>query len=391
MARMNYDVTIIGGGSAGLTAAQIAHSLGARVLLIDKERLGGDCLNYGCVPSKSLIHVAHVVRQARLATQFGLQPGSGQVDMEKVSQYIQQVIARIAVNEQEYTNGVDVAFGKVTFQSSTTLRLNETDITTRHTLIATGSHPALPALPGLEEIEYLTNETIFDLSRLPASLIVIGGGPVGVELAQALARLGTRVTIVQRAPQLLPREDLEIATALTGILRNEGITIYTHAQPMQVSQQGNKKCLTIKLEDKILELETDELLIATGRQPNVADLNLEAADIIYTEQGIQVNEYLQTSNSNVFALGDVIGGYYFTHVAAYQAGVAIRNALFPIRRQKVDYRVVPWCTFTDPEVAHIGLTQAEAEKHYKHTRVVTFPWNEIDRARSKVPLQASSN
>ncbi|GHO86022.1 dihydrolipoyl dehydrogenase family protein [Dictyobacter formicarum] len=380
---MDYDITIIGGGSAGLTAAQIAHSLGAKVLLIEKERLGGDCLYHGCVPSKSLIHVADVVTQTRQAAQFGLQGGQGQIDMGKVGQYIQEVIARVAANEQTYTEGVDVAFDKVVFQSSTTLRLNDIDITSRHTLLATGSRPAIPALAGLETIDFLTNETVFDLTHLPSSLIVLGGGPVGVELAQALARLGTQVTIVQRARQLLPREEPEVAEALTSLLRAGGITIYTQAQPLQISQQDNKKMLSVQQGDKVLHLEAEELLVATGRQPNVAGLNLEAAGVLYTERGILVNDYLQTSMSNIFALGDVIGGYDFTHIAAYQAGVAVRNALLPIGKQKVDYRVLPWCTFTRPEVAHIGLTQAEAERHYKHVRVVTFPWREIDRAQTE--------
>ncbi|GCE03045.1 dihydrolipoyl dehydrogenase family protein [Dictyobacter aurantiacus] len=380
---MNYDLTIIGGGSAGLTAARIAHSLGARVLLIDKERLGGDCLHYGCVPSKSLIHVADLVMQARQVARFGVQGGQGQIDMEKVGQYIQEVIGRVAANEQADIEGVDIAFGKVTFQSPGVLRLNDKNITSRYTLIATGSRPAIPALPGLAEIGFLTNETVFDLTRLPSSLIVLGGGPVGVEMAQALARLGTRVTIVQRAPQLLPREEPEIAETLADLLRADGITIYTKAQALQISQHDGQKRLSIQQDEQTLLLEAEEVLVATGRRPNVAGLELASIGLHHTERGIVVNDYLQTNLPHIFALGDVLGDLFFTHVAAYQAGVAVRNALLPIGKQKVDYRVLPWCTFTRPQVAHIGLTHAQAQGQYKHVRAVTFPWREIDRAQTE--------
>jgi dihydrolipoamide dehydrogenase len=383
MARTQYDLAIIGGGSGGLTAARVAAALGANVLLIDKERLGGDCLNYGCVPSKSLIHVARIVQQAKDAAVLGLVPANLGVDMAKISQYIQGVIDRVAESEKTYTEGITVKFGKVAFKSPTELSLNGEEITSRSTLIATGSHPAVPGVEGLEEVGILTNEDAFNLLHLPASIVVVGGGPMGVELGQSFRRLGAAVTIIQGPDRVLPKEDPEVSSTVASVLANEGINIYTGARFAKAGRSGHKKVVVARQGDKLLNIEADEILLALGRQPNVEGLNLEAAGVKYDNRGIQVNEYLQTSTSNILAIGDVAGGYLFTHVAAYQAGVAVRNALVPVGKKKVDYRVVPWCTFTDPEAARVGLTPDEAGKRYKQVRIVKFPWREIDRAQAE--------
>jgi dihydrolipoamide dehydrogenase len=378
-----YDMTIIGGGSGGLTAARIAMALGASVLLVDKERLGGDCLNYGCVPSKSLIHVARVVQQAKEAAKLGLTPAQLQVNMGKVSEYIQGVIGRVAEGEKVYTEGVTVKFGQVSFKSPTELVLNGETFTSRNTLLATGSHPIKPKVEGLEETGYLTNEDVFDLTNLPASIVIVGGGPVGVELSQAFERLGAKVTIIQGPGRILPREEPEVSETVAKVLESEGITIVTEARFVKAGRNGNKKVVTAKRGEQTLTFEADEIILALGRQANVEGLKLEAAGIKYDNKGIKVDDYLQTSASNVLAIGDVIGGYLFTHVAAYQAGIAVRNALVPVGKKKVDYRVVPWCTFTDPEAARVGLTPDEAEKQYKKVRIVKFPWAEIDRAQTE--------
>src|SRR4051794_32976433 len=362
---VRYDLTIIGGGSGGLTAARVATSLGANVLLVDKERLGGDCLNYGCVPSKSMIYVARVVQQTRNAAALGLMPTSLGVNMVKVSEYIQGVIGRVAETEKIYIEGVTVKFGQVAFKSATELILNGEAFTSRNSLIATGSHPLVPQVEGLKETGYLTNEGVFDLTNLPASLLVIGGGPVGVELGQAFERLGSKVTIIQGPERILPREDPEVSAIIAQVLRTEGINIVTNARFIKASHNDDKKVVTAKQGDKLLTFEADEILLALGRQPNVGGLNLENAGIKYDSKGIYVDEYLRSSTSNILALGDVIGGYLFTHVAAYQAGVAARNALLPFAKKKVDYRVVPWCTFADPEAARVGLTPDDAERKYK--------------------------
>lgn len=383
MTRMNYDLTILGGGSGGLTAARVAASLGARVLLIDKERLGGECLYTGCVPSKSLIHAAHLVHQARTAARLGLTASEAEIDMARVAESIQEVIARVYEAERVYTKDVTVKFGAVSFQSPTTLLVNEEKITSRATILATGSHPAHPQIEGLAEVGYLTNEDVFQLTHLPASMLIVGGGPVGVELGQALARLGVQVTLVQGPERILPKEDHDISEAITRVLQSEGVTVETKARVLRAEQYGSKKRVTVKQGEQLVAFEADEILLAAGRRATIDGLNLNAIGVISTEQGIKVDHYLRTSRANIFAIGDVIGEHPFTHVAAYQAGVAVRNALLPIGKKKADYRVLPWCTFTDPEVAHIGLTSSEAQQHHRQVRAITFPWANIDRAQTE--------
>ena len=383
MTHTRYDLTIIGGGSGGLTAARLAASLGANVLLIDKERLGGDCLYTGCVPSKSLIYAARIIHDASNAANLGLMPVHFELDLSKINHFIQTVIEKIAESEKVYTEGVTVKFGEVSFKSATELTLNGEAFTSRNTLISTGSRPLIPRIEGLEETGYLTNEDVFNLLSLPPSLLIVGGGPIGVELGQAFRRLGTDVTIIEGLDRILPKEDAEVSAALTEILRSEGINVVTNASFINAEHVGNKKVVTAKQGEKYLAIEADEILLTIGRQPNVEELNLEAAKIRYSNKGIQVNEHLQTSTPNIFAIGDVIGGYLFTHMAAYQAGIAIRNALVPIGKKKVDYRVVPWCIFTDPELARVGLTTDEAENHHKQTRIVKFPVADIDRAQAE--------
>ncbi len=261
--------------------------------------------------------------------------------------------------------------------------LNAEQISSRATIIATGSHPAPSQIEGLAETGYLTNAEVFQLTHLPASLLIVGGGPVGIELGQALARLGVQVTLVQGPERISPREDLALSEAITQVLQAEGVRVVTKARALRAEQRGRKKHVTVKLDEQVVIFETDEILLAAGRQPNVDELKLEAAGITYTGQGIKVNNYLQTSRANIFALGDVIGGNLFTHVAAYQAGVAVRNALLPVSKKKVDYRVLPWCTFTDPEAARVGLTSLEAQQRYRQVRVITFPWADIDRAQTE--------
>lgn len=379
----DYDLTIIGGGSGGLTAARIASSLGARVLLIEKERLGGDCLYSGCVPSKSLLHIAQMVQQARETMHMGVIPSPIEIDMAKVAASIQGVIERVHEAEHVYTDDVTVKFGRAAFTSPRTLVLNDQELRCRAILIATGSHPAVPRVEGLAEVGYLTNEDVFSLTHLPPSLIVIGGGPIGVELGQALARLGVQVTLLQRPERLLPREDLEVSSTLARVLQSEGMQVVTNAHVIQVRHHGNKKVVTARQNDQFLEYEAHEILVAVGRQPNIEGLNLEAASIAFHAKGIHVDRYLRTSIAHIFAIGDVIGEHLFTHVAAYQAGIAVRNALLPVGKKKVNYRVAPWCTFTDPEAARIGLTPEEAEKQHRQVRVLTFPWADIDRAQTE--------
>lgn len=379
----HYDLTIIGGGSGGLVAARLAAALGARTLLIDKERLGGDCLHYGCVPSKSLIHVARMTHQVRNVARLGLTTHEPEVDMGKVSDYIQGVIKQVEVNEEPLTAGVNVQFGTVEFQSATTLTLNGEMVKSRNTIIATGSHPTIPQIEGLAETGYLTNEGTFNLNHMPDSLMIVGGGPIGVEFAQAFTRLGTRVMLIQGPERLLPKEDPEVSATIASVLQAEGVEVITGARLIRARRQGTRKVVTVRRYEKELEIEAGELLLALGRGPNVEGLNLQAAGIMYDGKGIKVNSYLQTSAGNVLAIGDVIGGYLFTHVAAHQAGIAVRNTLVPIAKKRIDYRVVPWCTFTDPEAARVGLTPNEAKQQYQRVREIKLPYAQIDRAQAE--------
>jgi pyruvate/2-oxoglutarate dehydrogenase complex dihydrolipoamide dehydrogenase (E3) component len=386
MARYTYDITIIGGGSGGLTAARLAQALGARVALIDKERLGGDCLHYGCVPSKSLIHVAKVVQQARHAAALGLTPAELNVDMAKVTAYVQGVIERASVAETTYTEGVDVRFGAFQFRSKNEFTLNGVPLSSQSFLLATGSRPVVPKIEGLAETGFLTNEQAFDLMHLPRTLTVVGGGPIGVELAQAFARLGTKVTIVQGADRLLPREELEVAEVVAQALHRDGVEVITNARMQRARRDHDQKVVEAQRGGELIEVRADEILIALGRSPNVEGLNLEAAGVKYDAKGVKVDDYLQAGAGNVYAVGDVIGGYLFSHVAAYQAGVAVRNILVPVGRKKVGYDVLPWVTFTDPEAARIGLTEEQAMKKGP-VRVIRFPWREIDRAQAEAETE----
>jgi pyruvate/2-oxoglutarate dehydrogenase complex dihydrolipoamide dehydrogenase (E3) component len=380
--QFSYDLVILGGGSGGLTAARLAASLGARTLLIEKERLGGECLHSGCVPSKSLIHVARLLHQTRDAQRFLGRQIAFDVTMPQVATYIQEVIGQVQATEEPYVEGVSVRFGTATFQSPTTLLLNGEPITSYAVVIATGSRPTIPAIPGLIEGGYLTNETVFDLTALPSSLAVIGGGPVGVELGQAFARLGSKVTIVQRAERLLPREDPDVSSAIASTLQADGVTTLAQSQVTSVSRHGQTNVLTVRQDQQECHIEVEAILLAVGRRPNVEGLNLKAVGVACCEQGIVVDAFLRTSAPHIFAIGDVIRGYHFSHVAAYQAAIAVRNALVPFGKQRTDERVVPWCTFTDPEAARVGLTPAEARERYPHVRVITFPYAGIDRART---------
>ncbi|HEX2913214.1 MAG TPA: NAD(P)/FAD-dependent oxidoreductase [Chloroflexia bacterium] len=385
MSEYMYDLIIIGGGSGGLVAARVGAALGARVCLIDKERLGGDCLHYGCIPSKSLIYAARIVKNLRVAAAFGTGGAIDhfEVDMAKIADHIHKVIERIGVAEQIYVQQVEVQFGEAEFVSNHELKLNGQILTGRSFIVATGSQPNTGGIEGLAGLSYLTTQDIFDLNHLPHRLAIAGGGPVGVEMAQAFARLGSRVTLIHSQERLLPGEDAAISGAIAAVLSREGVELITGARLTKVSEQGLSKLLEARRGEELLYFKADELMLAIGRRPNLTGLKLENAGITLSDKGIVVNEYLQTASPNIYAIGDVTGGYLFTHVAAYQAGIAARNALVPVGRKRPDYRVLPWITFTDPEASRVGLTEAEARRLNPNIKVQYFPWEEIDRAQTE--------
>jgi pyruvate/2-oxoglutarate dehydrogenase complex dihydrolipoamide dehydrogenase (E3) component len=389
--RSAYDLIVVGGGSAGLSAAGLAAALGARVALLDRERLGGECLYTGCVPSKALLHVAGVAAHIRAAGALGLDAGLSPVDLGAVADSIQRAIQTIhdqTDNPAHYQRlGVDVGFGHVRFLSGDRLALNGRPVRAKRFLIATGSHPTVPDIPGLEDGDYQTNETIFALRTLPVRLAVIGGGPVGSELGQAFARLGSQVTILQRAERLLPRDEPEAAELLRARLEAEGVTVVTRASVTGIARSDGSKVVAFSTPHapdtggQPQEVAVDELLVAVGRSPNVAGLDLEAAGVRYDPRtGISVDRRLRTTNPRIYAAGDVIGDYRFTHAAALHARTAVRNALFP-GGAALDERVMPWATFTEPEVAHVGLTEEQARRqHGDAVLVFTQRLRDVDRA-----------
>jgi pyruvate/2-oxoglutarate dehydrogenase complex dihydrolipoamide dehydrogenase (E3) component len=381
----HYDLVIIGGGSAGLPAAELAPLLGARVALIDRDTLGGECLYTGCVPSKALLHVARVAWQARTAERLGLAATLAPVDLGMVADQVARVVGRVATRdapERFKARGVEVLFGEARFTGPRTLEVNGHAISAHAFLISTGSHPATPDVAGLAGVPYHSNDTIFGLRTLPATLTIIGGGPVGVELGQAFARLGARVTIVQRAGRLLPREEPEASLAIQKRLAAEGVTLHLGTRAEAVAQRDGAIVVTVRGADGApLEVAGEQLLVATGRAPNVNGLGLEAAGVTYAaETGIQVDARLRTSNRHIYAAGDVTGPPYFTHAAAQQSLAAVRAAVTPSGR-RLDARALPWAIFTDPEVARVGLTEAEARaRHGDTVRTYVMPFSAVDRA-----------
>ena len=381
----NFDVIVIGGGSGGLIAALGANSLGCKVALIENEKLGGDCLNFGCVPSKTLIKAAKVTHLANNAEIYGVQGTKLRTDFKKVLKYVKSVQEKIGVHDSKERfekEGITVYFGTARFISKNELTIKNKILKAKKFVLATGSSARLPKIEGIEKVQVLTNREIFSLKQRPKHLIIIGAGPIGIEMAQAYARLGSKVTVLQRSERILPREDTEISTALKHVLETEGITILTNTNTEKIEQKQGRKVIHIEREGKKTLIKGDQILVATGRVPNVANLDLERAGVIYSEKGIRVNKKLRTTNKNIYACGDVIGGPQFTHVAEFQARIIVRNMLFP-GSKKINYRVLPWVTFTDPELAHVGITPEEAELKKIRHKTFTMKVKDIDRAQTE--------
>jgi pyruvate/2-oxoglutarate dehydrogenase complex dihydrolipoamide dehydrogenase (E3) component len=382
--KKSNDLVVIGGGAGGLVVASVAAQLGLRVALIEKTpRLGGDCLHTGCVPSKTLIRTARVISLMRRGAEFGLDAVSPRVDLGRISDHVHAVIGHIQQHddpERFRGYGCEVLFGHAAFTDPYTVEVNGQRLRSRRFVIATGSRPAVPRITGLDAVDYLTNESIFNLRELPRHLVVLGGGPIGVELAQAFARLGSTVSLVERLPELLPHEDPEVATLLRQRLVSEGIRILTATEVQRVYTEGHDVHVECSGGHR---LQADKLLVATGRQANVDRLGLDAAGVDHNARGVTVDRRLRTSRKHIFACGDVCGPYQFTHMAEYQAGIVISNAVFRFPK-KTDYRVVPRVTYSDPELAHVGMTLQEAAARGIEAKVLSFPFNGIDRALAEV-------
>ncbi len=374
------DLVVIGGGPGGLVVASVASQLGLKVTLIEQAaQLGGDCLHSGCVPSKTLIDAARSVHATRLGVQSGLLSAMPEIDFDKVIDRVEQVIQQLQLHddpERFRGYGCDVRFGKATFTGPSSVAVDEEVISARRFVIATGSRPAVPPVFGLEQAGYDTNETIFRRRALPQHLAVIGGGPVGVELAQAYARLGCRVSIVEMAERLLAAAEPEVSAVLQQAFEREGISVHTGVQLATVRRDGDSRQLQLADQRTI---ECDRILVASGRRPVVHGLGLEAAGVEFDSSGIRVDRRLRTTQPHIYAVGDVCGPYRFTHMAEYQAGIALANIVFRVPR-KTDYRVMPWAVYTDPEVAMVGLTPAAAEAQGLRYQLARFPMADVDRA-----------
>ena len=385
-----YDLVVIGGGSAGLTIGKYGPVLGARVAVVEAERLGGDCTWYGCVPSKALLASANAWAFMNDAERFGLPPRAQReprepLDLARVMERIRRLQTQIYEQsdspEQLRAGGCDVIEGRGRFVGPDALEVEGRVIRSRYFCVATGSRPVLPPIDGIDTCDCLTNQTIFQVQSLPPRLLVIGGGAIGLELGQAFARLGSRATMVEMAAQLVPNEDPELAAMLRAQLEAEGIVAHTQCTAARVFQEGGLTRLSLRGDCGIAEIEAEALLVAAGRVPNLEGLGLETAGVQFDPaRGIRVDKTLRTSNPRIYACGDVLGQYPFTHVAAYEAGLVLRNALFPYH-ENVDYRFAPWATFTEPALARVGMTEAQArEKHGDAVHVYRHPFPRVDRA-----------
>lgn len=379
------DLCIIGAGSAGLSVAAGAQQMGATCVLVEKGKMGGDCLNYGCVPSKSLIAAAHAAHGAGTAARFGVDTEAVEVDFARVNDHVHDVIAAIAPHdsvERFEGLGVTVLQRAGRFTGPRELVAGDARIRARRFVVATGSSPFVPPIEGLAETPYLTNETVFALRERPRHLIVIGGGPIGLELAQAHRRLGCQVTVIE-ALSVLGKDDPELVAVVRQRVLAEGVALEEGTKVTGAARTEDGVTVTIEKDGARRSIEGSHLLVAVGRAPNVDGLGLEEAGVAFSRKGITVDARLRTTNKRIFAIGDVAGGYQFTHVAGYHAGIVIRNALFRLP-SKADHSAVPWVTYCDPELAQVGLTEAAARERFGDAvTVISAPFAENDRARAE--------
>lgn len=380
-----YNLVVIGAGTAGLVTAAGAAGLGAKVALIERHLMGGDCLNTGCVPSKSIIRSAKAMHAVLKAKEFGIEVNQADVSanfmlvMERMRR-LRSEISHLDSAQRFKALGVDVFIGEGKFLNQNTIQVDEQKINFKRAVITTGARAAVPPIEGIEQAGYLTNENVFTLTELPKRLAVIGAGPIGCELAQTFARFGSEVTLLQSHAQILPREDPDAARIIQSQLESDGVKMIMNAKTTQVRKLEQSKQLTISSENQTFHLEVDEILVSAGRAPNVQGLNLEKAGVEYdNRKGISVNDYLQTSNPAIYSAGDICSRYQFTHSADFQARIVIGNSLFK-GWSKASQLLIPWCTYTDPEIAHVGLYEHEA--HEQNIPIQTFvqELDGVDRA-----------
>jgi len=384
--RIEADICVIGAGSGGLSVAAGASQMGADTVLIERGKMGGDCLNYGCVPSKSLLAAGHAAHTVRTGSALGIEATLDGIRGPGVYGHVQGAINAIAPNDsvERFTAlGVRVIEDDAHFVGPNVVKAGDIEIKARRIVVATGSSAFVPPIPGLDTVDYLTNETVFARTELPKSLIVVGAGPIGIEMAQAHARLGVTVTVLE-AMKMMPQDDPELVEVVRKAVVGEGVALREGAAVTNVAKSKTGVSVTIKTEGGEETVEASDILIATGRRPNLDGLNLEAAGIAYERRGITVDARMRTTNKKVFAIGDCAGGLQFTHVAGYHAGIVIKNALFRLPA-KADHRFVPWVTYTDPELANVGLSEEKAveQEGVNGITVLRWPYHENDRAQAE--------
>ena len=381
----DYDLVVIGAGSGGLVSAYVAALLQARVALVEKHLMGGDCLNTGCVPSKALISSAKLIERIRHAKEMGLSEMEPSFNFEDVFARMRERRAQIEPHdsvERFEGLGVDVFQGRAKFISPHEVELDDgTRLKARNFVVATGTKALVLPIPGLDSVPYYTNETIFDeMPKAPASMIILGGGPIGCEFAQVMRRLGVKVELVELLPRLLPRDDTDASALIESRFAAEGIQVHTGTKATRFEHEDATTIVTVENDGGETKLEAEALLVATGRKANVDNLGLEEAGVEFDRRGVKVDATLTTSQPHIFACGDVAGPYQFTHSADYQARIVVRNILIPWFKSKADYTWVPWVTYTDPEIAHCGLTEDEAKKKSVAYEVFRYDWDDLDRA-----------
>ena len=379
------NLIVIGGGSAGLVTAYIAAAVKAKVILIEKHRMGGDCLNTGCVPSKALIRSARLAAEMRRSDDFGIRSGKPSVDFAAVMQRVRRVVEQVEPHDsvERYTGlGVEVCIGEARIVDPWTVEVEGRRMTARNIVVATGARPFVPPIPGLEDMDYLTSDNLWQLEQPPGRLLILGGGPIGCELAQAFARLDVPVTQVEMAPRLMAREDPEVSAMVQRQFEADGVEVLTGHRALRFERRDGEKRLIAEHEGEEVEIPYDRVLVAVGRKPNVEGFGLEELGVRLTGRGaIEVDEWLRSNVPTILACGDVAGPYQFTHTAAHQAWYASVNALFGIvRKFKVDYSVIPWATFVDPEVARVGLSEEEAREQGVPFEVTRYDLDDLDRA-----------
>jgi pyruvate/2-oxoglutarate dehydrogenase complex dihydrolipoamide dehydrogenase (E3) component/uncharacterized membrane protein YdjX (TVP38/TMEM64 family) len=384
-ARFDRNLVVIGAGSGGLVSAYIAAAVKAKVTLIEKHKMGGDCLNTGCVPSKALIRSARFLAQTRRAAEFGFKSASAEFDFSQIMERVRRVIETVEPHDsvERYSGlGVEVIEGEALIRSPYEVEVNGETLSTRNIIVATGARPFVPPIPGLERIDFLTSDNLWELRELPGRLLVLGGGPIGCELAQCFARFGSQVTIVEMAPRLLIREDEDVAARVTAQFQAEGIDVLSGHTAKSFETLDGQGVLTAEYRGEAVPIPFDRVLVAVGRLANTSGFGLEELGVrISTRRTVEANEFLQTNFPNIYVCGDVTGPYQFTHVAAHQAWYAAVNALFGLfRKFKVDYSVIPFATFTDPEVARVGLNELEAKEQGVAYEVTSYGLDDLDRA-----------